>query len=71
MGIKQISARLIDNQGFTITEYPCDTKKEAKGRCKYYLSDSYALQAETTHDRLGTEKAEIIVNGECEWDAFR
>lgn len=69
--MKRIFARLLDNQGYTITECECDTKKEAKDRCKYYLTDSYAQQAETSHERLGTEKAEVIVNGECEWDEFK
>ena len=68
--MKRIVARLQDNEGFTITECECDTKKEAIDRCKYYLSDAYAHQAETTHERLRTEKAEVMVNSECEWDMF-
>lgn len=68
--MKRIFARLLDNQGFTITECECETKKEAKERCKYYLSDAYAQQAETTHGRLGTKKAEVVVDGTCAWDIF-
>ena len=61
--MKTIIARLLDSNGYTITEMGCETKKEAKERCKYYLSDAYARSAETTHINLGTEKAEVLVNG--------
>lgn len=66
-----IVARLLDSGGFTTTEMGCRTRKEAKERCKYYLSDEYPHYSETTHERLKTEKAEVLVNGECEWDCFK
>jgi hypothetical protein len=69
--MKKIIARLLDSKGYTITEMECETKKEAKERCKYYLSDAYAKSAETTHATLSTEKAEVLVGEECEWDAFK
>ena len=68
--MKKIIARLLDKEGYTITEMECETQKEAKERCLYYLSDKYPLYSETTHDRLGTEKAEVLVNEECVWDRF-
>lgn len=67
-----ISVVLLDNKGFVITDQDgCETVREAKDRAKYYISDSYATACETTHERLGTEKVEIRVNGECLWDCFR
>lgn len=69
--MKKIIARLLDSNGYTITEMDCETKKEAKERCKYYLSDAYTKSAETTHENLGTEKAEVLIDGECEWDSFK
>ena len=68
--MKKISARLLDSGGYTVTEMSCETKKEAIDRCKYYLSDAYAKSAETTHVNLKTEKAEVLVDGECVWDKF-
>lgn len=66
-----ISVVLLDNKGFTITSQECESIKEAKERARYYISDSYERNAETTHEVLGTEKAEVRVNGECLWDVFR
>lgn len=68
--MKTIIARLLDKDGYTITEMECETKKEAKERCLYYLSDKYSLYNETTHERLQTEKVELLINNECVWDKF-
>jgi len=72
LGINRYRGPLHCNPGgFTITEMECQTRKKAKERCKYYLSDEYPLYSETTHEQLRTEKAEMLVNDECEWDFFR
>ena len=66
----EISVVLLDDKGFTITSQEnCCTIKEAKERARYYISDSYASLEE--HAKLGTDKVEIRVNGECLWDCFR
>ena len=63
---------LLDKDRFEIASDECETLAEAKERAKYLLSDKYAANAETTHENLGTHKAEIFKNGqECVWDAFR
>lgn len=63
---------LLDKDGFEIATDECETLAEAKQRAKYMLSDNYAANNETTHQDLGTQKAEILKNGlECVWDAFR
>ena len=67
--MKKITARLLDLEGFTIQEdTDCESKKQAIAFCKYWLSDAYAESCETTHEALGTGKAEVLINGECEWD---
>lgn len=61
---------LLDNQGFEVGEKEADTLKEAKGKARYMLSDEYARNTESTHDR--THKVEVRnADGECVFDAFR
>ena len=67
-----ISVVLLDDKGFVITsQEDCETMKEAMERARYYISDSYAINCETTHEKMGTDKVEIRVNGECLKDIFR
>ena len=66
-------ALLLDGEGFWICDQECDTKREAIERCRYWLTDEFARTgAESTHEGLGTRKAEVRnAKGECVWDAFR
>jgi hypothetical protein len=71
MRAASIVARLSDCDGYSITEEEHATRREAKERCKYLLSDSYAESAETSHEALGTYGVEVLVNGECVWEKLR
>ena len=70
MKYHNIIARLLDIDGLELCTLECDTMKEARERCRYWLSRAYAAENETTHTRLRTWKAEVIVNGVCLWDRF-
>lgn len=63
---------LKDHRGSHISDwYEADNLKDAKERANYLLSDEWAIDAETTHEALGTNKVEILnKNGECVWDKF-
>jgi hypothetical protein len=70
--MKTIIVKLIDSEGYTITERECETKKEAKETAKYLLSDDYAIYStETTHEKLGTDHAELWINDEHIDDFYR
>jgi hypothetical protein len=70
MKYDNIQVKLLDNDGFTITEQECETVKEAKERARYYLSEAYAKESETTHAAWKTHKAEIVCDGEIIHDFF-
>lgn len=62
---------LLDSCGYEISERPADNLKEAKATMGYMLSDEYARVAETTHETMGTHKAEVRnAKGECILDNF-
>lgn len=62
---------LLDSSGYEISERPADNLKEAKATMGYMLSDEYARVAETTHETMGTHKAEVRnAKGECILDKF-
>jgi hypothetical protein len=68
--------RLINAHGDWIMETSADTKKAAIAKAKYLLTDKYADDCVTTHDRLETEKVEIhdvlLRSGiSCIWDRCR
>lgn len=64
---------LFDKDGFEICAELIDGLSAAKARAAYLLSDDHARNMETTHDALGTEKAEVQAasTGNCIWDKFR
>ena len=70
MRYDDITVKLLDKDGFVITEQECETVKHAKERAKYYLSPDYARGAETTHEVLGTYTAQVICDGEIIHDYF-
>lgn len=62
---------LLDTDGYEIGERPADNLKEAKAEMTYMLSAQYAQVAETTHEAMGTHKAEVRnAKGECILDDF-
>ncbi len=65
------SVVLLDKDGYELSSRPADNLKEAKGHVRYLLSDDYANMAESSHDDMGTEKAEVRnAAGECVYDRF-
>lgn len=64
---------LIDRDGCDICADLIDGLVAARARAKYLLSEDYAKQIGSTHDTLGTYKAEVQATrtGACLWDAFR
>lgn len=62
---------LLDKDEYEIRERPADNLKEAKTTMAYMLSAQYAEVAETTHETMGTYKAEVRnAKGECVLDDF-
>jgi len=62
---------LLDKDGCETANDLIDGLPAAKKRAKYLLSDDFAAAVESTHDTLGTVKAEVRNQaGECLWDAF-
>lgn len=62
---------LLDTDGYEISESQADSLKEAKATMAYMLTDEYARGAETTHETMGTQKAEVRnTKGECILDGF-
>lgn len=63
---------LLGKDGCELGERPADSQKEGKSEMRYMLSDDYAKAAETTHDKMGTYKAEVrsASTGACVLDAF-
>lgn len=63
---------LLDKDGCTIgAEREADNLTQAKQWMSHLLSDEFARMAETTHQALNTEKAEVrTAAGECVLDAF-
>jgi hypothetical protein len=62
---------LLDAEGYEIGERPADNLKDAKAEMAYMLSAQYAQVAETTHETMGTYKAEVRnAKGECILDDF-
>lgn len=63
---------LLDRDGCTIdAEREAPNLKQAKQWMKHLLSEEFARRAETTHQALKTEKAEVRdVDGNCVLDAF-
>lgn len=62
-----------DADGYDISADIIEGMKAAKDKARYYLSDEYARRLGTTHEALGTFKAEVQATrtGTCLWDAFR
>lgn len=62
---------LLDAEGYEISDRLADNLKEAKKTMAYMLSEQYASVAETTHQTMGTHKAEVRnAGGECILDEF-
>ena len=62
---------LLDKEGYTIHDNNVDTFGEAKELAKYYLTDDWAIECETTHEELDTHKVEIRNHYEVLlWDIF-
>jgi len=59
--MKAIIAQLLDVDGYVLRSAVCDTQKEAISKSRFYLSNDDSLKA---------HKAEVLVNGDCIWDAF-
>jgi hypothetical protein len=57
---------LLDRDGYEIGERSAESLKEASSEMAYLLSDLYARAGETTHETMGTYKAEVRnSSGEC------
>jgi len=56
------SVRLVDADGYTITEREVNNQKEAKEQASYLLSPDYARSCET--DDIGADHVELWVKGE-------
>lgn len=51
--------------------FAADNLRDAKSRLNYLLSDEYAISGESTHQNMGTRKAEIRNRSdECIFDRF-
>lgn len=62
---------LLDAEDYEISDRPAENLKEAKTTMAYMLSAKYAEVAETTHETMGTYKAEVRnAKGECILDDF-
>lgn len=62
---------LLDDDACELGERPADNLREARSEMSYMLSDGYAKAAETTHENMGTHKAEVLdARGECVIDQF-
>lgn len=62
---------LLDKDECELGECQADGLKGAKAEMRRMLSDDYAKAAETTHERMGTYKAEVRnATAECVADAF-
>lgn len=62
---------LLDIGGYVLAERPAENLKEARTQMKHLLSEEYARGAETSHEKMRTEKAEVRnADGECVLDAF-
>jgi len=62
---------VLDVEGYEISDRPATNLKEAKAEMAYVLSDEYAQAAETTHEIMGTHKAEVRnAKEECLLDAY-
>lgn len=57
----------LDERGYDVDSFHCDTLKEAKELAKYYISDEYANVSES--DPLGYSR--VVVDGMCVADYFR
>ena len=64
---------LLDGLGYELTFGLREGRKAAVTYAKYLLSDAYAKTHGTSHEALGTHKAELrdVVSGECLCDKFR
>ncbi len=62
---------LLDKDGCETANDLVHSMAAAKSRAKYFLSDGFAHQVESTHQVLGSHKVEIRdASGECLWDSF-
>ena len=67
----EYSVVLLDKSTCEITQRPAESIKEAKAELKHLLSDEFAKAAGSTHESMGTFKAEVRnVAGECILDRF-